>query len=67
MLFGPDMPADPNLDSLHELHAATEELDKTVNELHNVMQPLMDAQDPLVAMVVTILNERQWRTPDDVE
>jgi hypothetical protein len=52
---------------MHELHAATKELERNVNELHQVVEPYFDTKNPLIAMVVTLLNEQQMqpRDPDD--
>jgi hypothetical protein len=56
-------------DTMHELHAAAQELERNVNELHQAVEPYFDTQNPLIAMVVTLLNEQQMkpRSPDDAE
>jgi hypothetical protein len=52
-------------ESLHELHAATDELRQNVNELHDVAQAYFDAKNPLIALTITLLNHQQMREPDN--
>jgi hypothetical protein len=54
-------------ETLHELHASTSDLEKSVKELEVAVQPFMAAPNPLVALTIALLNEQQWRTPDDSE
>jgi hypothetical protein len=49
----------------HELHASALELEKTVKELESAVQPFMNAPNPLVALTIALINEQQWRIPDD--
>jgi hypothetical protein len=69
LIFGREANPGPSYDdTLHELHAVTRELERNVNDLHQVVQPFLDTTNPLIAMVVTLLNEQQMRPrPEDAE
>lgn len=50
---------------MHELHAATEDLKRSVNELHEVAKTYLHTQNPLIALTITLLNQQQMRPDSD--
>jgi hypothetical protein len=73
LIFGKDPAADPHYDdTMHELHATTRQLEENVNRLEQAVEPYLDTKNPLIAMVITLLNEQtfthiheQQMRPDD--
>jgi hypothetical protein len=67
-LWGPDPEPRPQYDeTIHELHAATETLRHNVNELHQVASEYFNTNNPLIALTITLLNQQQMRSDDDLE
>jgi hypothetical protein len=65
LIFGKLHVVEPKYDdSIHELHATTRELERNVSDLEQVIQPFLDARNPMIAMVIALLNEQQMRPPE---
>lgn len=51
----------PPQEALHEVRLISDELEASAAELNRTMESYLDADDPLCAMTVTLLNQRAMR------